>query len=312
MTTVPAAAEDSVPDPAQHEARALRLSAGAGLGLAIVGVAWGLAAASQVILFDGLYAVLGFALSWLGIRAAAKVEAGPTPHYPFGREALAPLVVGVQALVLLGTFGYACVDAVLVILEGGGETSLGAALAYAVVTLVVVLVVRATLARRSAGSDLVAAEVAQWNAAALLGVAMLVGFGLAVVLDRTAWSWLAPYVDPALVLVAAALILPTPVRMLRQAYRELLEGVPDDEVTHPVHEAVARLRADEGLPDPHIRIGKLGRKLYVEIDVLVPDDGRWSVSDADRMRRRLMDELSRPGQVLWLNVELHTDPDWDH
>lgn len=24
-----------------------------------------------------------------------------------------------------------------------------------------------------------------------------------------------------------------------------------------------------------------------------------------------MAELDRPGQVLWLNVELHTDPGWD-
>jgi hypothetical protein len=24
-----------------------------------------------------------------------------------------------------------------------------------------------------------------------------------------------------------------------------------------------------------------------------------------------MIELERPGQVLWLNVELHTDPGWD-
>ncbi len=277
----------------------------------MVGVVWGLAVASQIILFDGLYAVLGFALSWLGMRAAAKVEAGPTHRYPFGREALAPLVVGVQALVLLGTFGYACVDAVLVILDGGGQTSVGAAFVFAVVTLVVVLMLRAVLSRRSGGSDLVAAEVAQWHAAALLGVAMLVGFGLALILERTAWSWFAAYVDPALVLVAAALILPTPVRMLRQSYRELLEGVPAEDVTVPVTEAVERLRADGGLPEPRLCIGRLGRKVYVEIDVLVPDDGSWTVSDADRMRRRLMTELDRPGQVLWLNVELHTDPGWD-
>ena len=62
-------------DPARSEANALRLSAGAGLALAVVGIVWGLAVASQIILFDGLYAVLGFVLSWLGIRAAAKVEA---------------------------------------------------------------------------------------------------------------------------------------------------------------------------------------------------------------------------------------------
>ena len=298
-------------DHATRERGTLWLSAGAGLGLAVVGVVWGLAAASQVILFDGLYAVLGFVLSWFGLRAAAKVAEGPSSRYPFGREALAPLVVGIQALVLLGTFGYACVDAVMVILDGGSQTALGSAFAYALLSLIVVLVVRVVLVRRTEGSDLVAAEAAQWGAAALLGVGMLVGFGLALVLRRTAWEGLAPYVDPALVLVAAVIILPTPVAMLRQAYRELLEGVPDPEVTDPVLAAVARWRTEEGLPEPQVRIGKLGRKVYVEIDVLVADDGRWGVSDADRMRRRLMAELARPGQVLWLNVELHTDPDWD-
>ena len=298
-------------DPAAVEARGLRLSAAAGLALAVVGIGWGLLASSQVILFDGVYAILGFALSWLGIRAAALVEAGPTPRYPFGREALAPLVVGIQALVLLGTFGYAGIDAVLVMLDGGGETAVGSALVYSVLTLVVVVVVRALLARRAGGSDLVAAEVAQWGAAALLGLAMVAGFALAVVLERTGAAALAPYVDPALVLVAGLLILPTPVRMLRQAYRELLEGVPGAEVADPVLAAVDRLRRDEGLPEPQLRIGKLGRKVYLELDWVVPEDGGWTVSDADRMRRRLIDELSEPGRLLWLNVELHTDPHWD-
>ena len=112
-------------------------------------------------------------------------------------------------------------------------------------------------------------------------------------------------------LVAGLLILPTPVRMLRQAYRELLEGVPGAEIADPVHAAVDRLRRDEGLPEPQLRIGKLGRKVYLELDWVVPEDGGWTVSDADRMRRRLIDELSEPGRLLWLNVELHTDPHWD-
>jgi hypothetical protein len=43
---------------------------------------------------------------------------------------------------------------------------------------------------------------------------------------------------------------------------------------------------------------------------LTPDDG-WTVGDADRFRRELATELHRPGQVLWLNVELHSDPHWD-
>ena len=298
-------------DPTDVEPRALRLSAAASLALAVLGVAWGLLARSQVILFDGIYAVVGFVLSWLGMRASALVAAGPTPHYPFGREALAPLIVAAQALVLLGTFGYASVDAVLVILSGGGETSVGSALVYSVVTLIAVLVVRAVLAGNQEGSDLVEAEVTQWGAAVVLGVAMVVGFGLAVLLTRTSWSFLAPFVDPALVLVAATLILPTPIRMLRMSFRELLEGAPGADVTGPVHEAVGAMRRELGLPEPQCRIGKLGRKVYVELDFLVGPDQGWTVSDADHMRRRLVEELRRPGQLLWLNVELHTDPAWD-
>ena len=260
----------------------------------MLGVVWGLLARSQVILFDGVYAVLGFVLSWVGMRAAALVEAGPTPRYPFGREALAPLVVAAQGLVLLGTFGYASVDAVLVILGGGGETSVGSAFVYSVVTLVSVIGLRAIVAKRQGESDLVAAEVAQWGAAALLGVAMVIGFAVAVLISRTSWHALAPFVDPVLVLVAATLILPTPIRMLHTSFRELLEGAPDAEVTGPIHQAVAAIRKELGLPQPQCRVGKLGRKVYIELDFLVDPDGGWTVSDADAVRRRLVEALRRP------------------
>jgi cation diffusion facilitator family transporter len=297
--------------PAQLEAGALRLSAGAGLVLAVVGIVWGLAVDSAAILFDGLYAVIGFVLSWFGLRAAALVERGPTPTYPFGREALAPLVVAVQALVLAGTFGYAALDAVDVILDGGSQTQVGPALVYSVLALAASIVVTGLLARRQAGSDLVAAEVAQWRASVVLGAALAVGFAIALGLRAAGAEQAAGYVDPVLVLLAAALVVPTPVRMLRTAFRELLEGTPDASVTGPIHAAIAEVRAEFGLPEPTTRIGKLGRKVYLELDVVVGRDDGWTVDHADRIRRALMDRLSRPGQLLWINVELHTDPGWD-
>ncbi|MGB7980008.1 MAG: hypothetical protein WCF36_04360 [Candidatus Nanopelagicales bacterium] len=86
-----------------------------------------------------------------------------TPSYPFGREALAPLVVAVQALVLAGTFGYAAVEAVGLIPGGGGEAEVGSALVYSLLSLLAAVVVRQVLVRWRAGSDLVAAEVDQWK-----------------------------------------------------------------------------------------------------------------------------------------------------
>ena len=296
---------------AQREAAALRLSAVASLALAVVGLVWGLAVASQVIVFDAVYSLIGFVLAWFGLRAAALVEQGPTPHYPFGREALAPLVVGVQALVLIATFGYAVIDAVAVILAGGSETELGAALVYALLTTVVCVAVHRILVRQQDGSDLVAAEAMQWRAAVVLGVAMAIGFTVAVALGRSEWSELAPYADPVLVLLVAGLILPAPFRLLRAAFRELLEGTPDASISDPIHAMVTKVRTEFGLPEPTVKIGKLGRKTYVELDFMVSSEDAWTVDDADRFRRRLMTELSEPGRLLWINAELHTDPAWD-
>lgn len=299
----------STPDPARIEQRLLRVSIAAALVFAVLGILWGWWAESQVILLDGAYALIGLGLGMLSLRAARLVEQGPTPKYPFGREALAPLMVGVQGVVLLGTFGFAAFDAIGVILDGGSETALGPALGYAIVSLIGAVGLWWYLRTRAAESELVQAEAAQWAAGWVLSAGMLVGFGAALILRQTAWANLAAFADPVLVLLATALIIPTPLRMLNQTYTELLEGRPAAEIREPIEAAVAQVTTAHGLPEPTLRIGKLGRKLYVELDYLV--EGQWDVGEADRVRRDLMDLLAEPGKSMWINVELHNDPLWD-
>lgn len=277
---------------------------------ASVAIAWGLVARSQIILFDGVWAIIGVVLAALSLRASALVEKGPTPHYPFGREALAPLIVGVQGVVLLGTFGYAAIDAVLIMISGGGDTALGSALVYGLVSTAATIVIWWFLKTRGRDSELVQAEAAQWAAGLWFSVAMIIGFGFAIAIKPTSLAWMGAYVDPMLVIIVAVLFAPTPLRMLRTMYRELLEAAPPPDVAEPIHKAIEAISQDYGLPAPEQRIGKLGRKVYIELDYLVEPD-RWTVDDADRIRRDLMARLHKPGQLLWLNVELHTDPDWD-
>ena len=111
--------EHAAPDQAdQHERvlkaeqRSLVISLTAAGVLSVVGIAWGLSVSSQIILFDGAYGVIGVALSALTLHASNLVKRGPSSRYPFGREALGPLVLGVQGLVLLGAFGFAVIDAI--------------------------------------------------------------------------------------------------------------------------------------------------------------------------------------------------------
>lgn len=287
------------------------MSAATAAVLAALGIGWGMFSGSQIILLDGAYALIGLGLSWLALRAGRLIAAGPTEPYPFGRETLGPLVVGIQGLVLLGSLGYACLEAVQSIAAGPELVPPGLGLAYGLVTLAAAALIVVVLVRLRADSDLVAAEIHQWRAGAALSAAMTVGFLGALLLQVMELDQVAGYVDPVLVLVAALMLAPTPVRMMRTAGRELLEGAPGPDVIDPVAAAVEALRSRHGLPEPTMRVGKLGRKLYVELDFVVREEDAWTIADADLFRRELIDVLKRPGQVLWLNVELHTDPHWD-
>jgi len=298
-------------DHATVERRGLIASAATAAVMAAAGISAGVLADSQIILLDGFYALVGLLLAWLGLHAGRLINAGPTERYPFGRETLGPLVVGIQGLVLLGSLGYAGLEAIQTIASGGVAAATGIGLVYAGLTLVASMGIAAWLRRHQAGSDLLTAEAIQWRASAVLSLVMLAGFGLAALLVAMDQNDAAAFVDPTLVLVAVLLLGPTPVRMIRASLRELLEGTPGDEVRRPVEVAVASIRERHDLPEPSMRLGKLGRKLYVELDFLVSQTDGWSVGDADRIRRELAADLRQPGQVLWLNVELHSDPNWD-
>ena len=152
-------------------------------------------------------------------------------------------------------------------------------------------------------SDLLRAEATQWLAGTALSAAVIVAFAAVLVLDRADLGRAGAYVDPALVLVSCAVLIPTPIRMIRETLVELLEGAPDPEVQRPVQLAVNEVREEFGLDDPFLRMTKTGRKLYVEADFLVR--GRdWDVSDEDEIRRAILDRLVHLPYDVWLNVEL--------
>ncbi len=81
----------------------LRGSIAATAALDIVGVAWGIISGSQMIVPDGVHAVIGIATSALLLRASGLAVRGLSRSYPFGRESATPLVIGIQGFILLAT-----------------------------------------------------------------------------------------------------------------------------------------------------------------------------------------------------------------
>ena len=269
-------------------------------------VVWGLLSGARIILFDGAYALIGIGIAGLSLRVARAVAAGPTRRFPFGRDALTPLTVVGQGVALAATLFYAALDAVSVIREGGMPVAAGNVAAYGALTGLISVAAAWWLRRRAPGSDLVDAEAQQWRADAILSTVMVVGAGVGFGLVASGRADLADYVDPVLVLVACAVLVPTPLRLLRSGTVELLEGEPSAEIGDAVRATVDEVRQRFGLDEPLLRLHKLGRKLYVEVDFVV-EPGEWDVSEEDAVRRAVVDGLAPLGLDVWAYVELTTD-----
>ncbi|HQY34111.1 MAG TPA: cation transporter [Actinotalea sp.] len=303
------ASTPSAPQPVSGRGRERRALVGSILAAAVLGVlalGWGIAAQSRVLLFDGVFILLGIVLSGLSLMAARTADSAPSARFPFGKQAVTPLAIAIQGAALLGTLVYAAADAVAIIVAGGSDVAAGTVALYGLISLACSYGVSRWLTHRAPASELVAAEVAQWRAGALLSAVYTLGAALALVLGRWAPEEALRYLDPVLVLVACGLLVAIPLRLLHGAGLELLEAAPPPDVAAALDAAILEVRAEFGLADPFVRATKLGERVYVEVDFVVPA-GAWDVSGEDRVRRALIDRLEVLGYELWANVELTTD-----
>jgi predicted Co/Zn/Cd cation transporter (cation efflux family) len=289
------------------EGRALRVSlwvsAVSAAGALILGVISG----TRIIIFDGAYMGIGLILSAVSLSASSASAAGPTRRFPFGRDALTPLVVLIQGIAVAATLLVAAADAVLVIRDGGAPVSPAIIAIYGAVTAAIGFLMAWWMRRAAPDSDLVGAEVAQWRAGAILSVMMVLGAGVALVLQGRGLEDVALFVDPVLVLVACLILAYIPIGLIRAGLNELLEGAPSKEIDAAITDAVHTVRKQFGLEEPLIRSGKVGRKLYVEVDFVVAGS-EWSVGEEDAVRRAVVAALEPLGLDVWAYVALTADP----
>jgi cation diffusion facilitator family transporter len=294
------------------ESRVLLVSVWASCGFAVLSLVWGLFARSQMIVFDGLYSAASVLLSLLAVLAVRTAARGPDERYPWGREVWEPVTILVKSAALGALSIYALIGAVVEIAGGGRSVSAGWAALYAVLATAGGAAVSWYLRRRGRrGSDLIRAEAAEWISDTLLSLGVLVGFLVALILERTGRSDLARYVDPAMVALISAAFLPIPLRLGTQGVREILTMSPAEDLQLRLADHVAQVEHEYGFAESFLRTSKVGRRLDVEIDFVVPETARAQcVREFDQVRADLHDRLHRLAPVTAMTVSFTADRRW--
>ena len=299
----------------------LRLSITVIVVFAVLGIVFGLLSGSAAIVFDGVYSLIDASMTTVALLVAnliATSSAGDlrnrrlVERFTMGFWHLEPIVLGVTGLLLTGAAIYALISAVDSFLTGGRELRFGRALAYAALTLVtcVAMWVLETRANRSIRSSFVALDAKGWLMAALLAAALLVAFTAGWFVQGTRHAWMAPYIDPAVLMLVSLVIIPMPLGTIRQALRDILLVTPPDLKEH-VDTVARQVVARYGFVDHRAYVARVGRGRQIELAFIVPPGSpARTVEEWDALRARIGEAIGGDIANRWLTIEFTADPEW--
>ena len=278
----------------ETERRALRLSAGMSLMMAALGIGFGFVTESDAILLDGFFSLIGFVMALVTMRVARLVVQPPDEHFHFGYAQFEPFLNAIKGLLMLGVAGFAVAGSVNSLLHGGRDLKPGLATLYAVVALAGCLAVGAAQRRAASrtASPLLAVDSKNWLIDGVLSGVVALVFLAALILERTSWAVVVPYMDPVLVILLVLGIAFVPLRIVRDSLREILAFAPDGQLQEEVRGRVAGALEEVPVASSHVRMMKIGRFLYVLNQIVVSPEFRpGRVGELDRVRERIAEAL---------------------
>lgn len=299
----------------------LRLSIAVTLFLTLLGLFFGLLAASLTILFDAVYELVDVVMTGMALLVARLITLSTSggvlnkrlaERFSMGFWHLEPIVLGVNGLLLMGAAVYGLVSAIDGLMHGGRQLAFEYALVFAAISLIIELgaAVFVTAANRRIGSDFVALDAKSWLMSAGITVAYLFAFGFGVAAQGTRHEWLIPYIDPAALGLVCLAMLPLPVGTIRRALADILLVTPPDLKQQVDAVAQASVRR-YGFESYRSYVARVGRGKQIELYFLVP--GKWpakTLEEWDRIRDEISDAIGDDTPDRWLAIVFTSDPEW--
>ncbi|WP_116599970.1 cation diffusion facilitator family transporter [Primorskyibacter marinus] len=285
-----------------------------------LGIVFGIGSGSFAILFDGVFSLVDAAMTVLSLFVARLITRSTVTNdlpehirrrFSMGFWHLEPMVLTLNATVLLGVTIYALFSAVMSLSSGGRTMEFGPAIAYAVVVFVVCAGMGWYEHRANSriGSDFIKMDVQGWIMAGGITLSLLIAFSIGYMLDGSAYTWLLPYIDPAVLLLVGLLLVPIPIRILWRAVGEVLLITPDD-LLQKVERVADEFMKEEGFSGHRAYAARVGRGTQIELYFIVPTgQSPRRLEEWDALRDRIGAAVGGDPRQRWLTIAFTTNPD---
>jgi cation diffusion facilitator family transporter len=291
------------------ERRAILLSVWGNLVAALLGLFFAFLTNSEAVLIDGIYSLINFAVALVALKVSKMVQRPDNELYPFGYAVYEPILNLTKGLLILLVTVFALFTASTELLSGGRPVNALETCIYATLATLLCGAVTCYLRRQSGliRSPIVAVDAKNWWIDTLISAGVAIAFFIAVVIKKTPYAGLAPYVDPVVVIVLVMVMLPVPWHIIRENWAQIVSRAVEPECLAEVEAQLDKVRAEIPWRDQHLRVLRMGRLLYVHVYIL---EDPIHTLEADRCREKIYQTLKEIHADLALDVSFTADPIW--
>ena len=296
-----------------REKNMLKFSAIGGLFFAVLGIAWGLIIKSNMLMFDGLYALVSMVSSIISLLITTYIAKSDFDRFPFGKGMLEPITVAVKSLALIVMCTASFATGVKGIIGGGSDVDTSLALGYSIVSSIMCIGIFLVMKKKSKkiSSDILGAESNQWFMDSIVSMAVLVGFILSIILEKTDFVYLTRYVDSFMVIVSSLVFIRVPVKGFIDSFNEMINGSANTEINDRIYTIVKVIEEEYNFESSITRVSKIGRELRIEIDFVFNDNSTlYGLKEMDKVREEVYRNIKGIQLKKWLNVNFTGDRKW--
>ena len=150
-------------------------------------------------------------------------------------------------------------------------------------------------------STTIKAELYMWKLDVVSSMGVSVAFAVQMALLKTKLNFLAPYIDPAVAVVMAFLLIREPVKVIFQSIKNLVLFAPEEEVLNQIRSIVDKHMQDYPSEVTFLDVIQTGRKLWVEVYIGNQTDV-IHVSILHRVRDEIKQELKHKYDQVYIEI----------
>lgn len=299
-------------DASRKEQRLLGASIVITVGFAVASIVVGLWLGSSSITFDGFYLLVDGAMTAIALWTVRLIARGDDRRFQYGYWHLEPMLALINGLLLAFACLYAFLDGLNGLLAGGRDVSFGLGAIYAALSSVASFGMFAYIRRsaRHLESQMLDVDSRGWLMSGILSSGLCLSFVLGGLLTRSSAAWLAPYVDPLILMLVAVCLAPFPVITLWRAAPEILQIAPA-ELDQRIRDVAAGIARKYDFSDFNSHVTRSGRQRFVEMGFVASSGAAaMSFEQLDDIRHEIAGALGGQGPGYWLTVDFTADPRW--